>query len=81
MSQPGGRRRKRRNCTITNLVHVTRKDGRVVQVSKELVISGPMTLAINGEVIGTTSEVRVDRIAWSAQDSDGDALPESARGA
>lgn len=55
-------------CAWNNLLHVTRQDGEVVAVAKELVILGPMTVAMNGQVVGTTNELRMELPLWNKGD-------------
>lgn len=62
-------------CTMTNLLHVTREDGRVTEVSKELVMEGPMQIFIGDPLdpsrgfrfVGTTHELRLDNPIYKDQ--------------
>lgn len=47
-------------CEQTDLLHITRVDGEIVEVSKETVFSGPIDVFIGNKKIGNTSEYRLE---------------------
>lgn len=51
-------------CTLSTLLHTTVIDGVLVEVSKELLIEGPMELHMNGVKIGELTELRLDNVLW-----------------
>lgn len=51
----------RKACTMQRFLHVTRDEsGEIVSVGSELVISGPMKVYKDGQLIGEAKECRME---------------------
>ncbi len=62
--------RKKKPSTMTPLLHVTREDGEITSVSKELVISGgDIEIFMNGKPVATVKKISMENVLWEKQPS------------
>lgn len=50
--------------TLDSFLHITREDGEVVEVSKELVIAGPVAIFVGGAPVGYSDGYTVNLPLW-----------------
>ncbi len=55
---------KKPPSTMNTLLHVTRQDGEVVEVAKELFFTGHIEVFIGDDFVGVCKEYRVDNPIW-----------------